>query len=353
MTKQSPITPAALSSRAQVSAPYDMVAEQFCAFAQQIGLQAEDSDEGVSIRFRLGQINLSGTAVQTQVELTSESASSLQLLRDLVAERMTEAGLTPEWSTKAVSSQPANMSMTTVVEVRPLTPSYTRVVIEGPDLARFDEGGFHFRLLFGPEGAGWPYLDNAGITQWPGGSKAWHRPVYTTRSIETQPDGLTRIAFDVFLHDGGRVTEWCRSLTVGTQMAVTGPGGGRGAVPAAWVCLIGDETAVPVIARMLKDLPETTKGAAVLFVPDAGDIQDLPHPRDVQIEWKLRGGDATPLGSLQDAILPNQDRFVFFAAERKEVIAARGYLIDNGLDKGEFQCAAYWTDEDMEKRDER
>lgn len=345
MATLSKTAPAAHQSHAAIPVPYSAATEQFCAFAQRFGLQAETSEDRVTIRFRLGTVTLSGTAAQTQLALESETAANLQLLRDTIAERMAALDLTPDWRDKTAPGQPANMSLVTVTAVRRLTPSYTRVVIEGPDLARFADGGLHFRLLFGPEGAGWPYTDAGGVTQWPGGVRAWHRPVYTTRAIAPQADGSARIEFDIFLHDGGRVTEWSRSLTAGRQIAVTGPGGGRGPHPAPWVCLIGDETAVPVIARILQDLPIGTRGKAVLFVPEADDIQDLPHPPSLTVQWVLRGGDVTPLAALHDTDLPRSDRFVFFAAERQEALATRSYLNDSGLDKTEFHSASYWTAE--------
>ncbi|MBT0958258.1 SIP domain-containing protein [Alphaproteobacteria bacterium KMM 3653] len=40
---------------------------------------------------------------------------------------------------------------------------------------------------------------------------------------------------------------------------------------------------------------------------------------------------------------PDQDRFVYVAAEREEVAEARQYLKERGLSKTEASCFSYWT----------
>lgn len=267
----------------------------------------------------------------------------MQLIRDTIAARVSDMGLPITWQDKREPGHPANMSLAVVTAVRQLTPSFVRVVIEGPDLARFSTGGLHFRLLFGPDGADWPTTDEVGVTQWPGGAEAWHRPVYTAREIRTCPDGSAQIDFDVFLHEGGRVTDWTRKVAPGDKIALTGPGGGQGPNRAAHHLLIGDETAVPVIARILAELPDDVQGQAVLFVPDPGDRQELAKPAGLQLDWVMRGTGFSPLGSLKKHTLPPDDRFVFFAGERFDVFSARDHLLSLGLRKSEFHASTYWT----------
>ncbi len=331
------------TARALLNVPSSRATPGFRDFAAQRGLSVENTATGTTIRIGVGTVTLAEADGRTALHIASPEAVNLQLVRDAVAARVADLGLTLDWQDKTAPGRPANLSLAQVTEVRRLTPSYTRVVMEGPQLARFATGPMHFRLLFGPDGADWPHTDAGGVTQWPGGAAAWHRPVYTTRSIDVAPDGVARIAFDVFLHAGGRVTEWTRTLTPGAEIAVTGPGGGRGPAPAGWHLLIGDETAVPVIARILTELPATTTGTALLFVPDAGDAQTLDHPPGVKVHWILRDGAQTPLSALRAQTLPDADRFVFFAAERQEALAARAHLLDLGLAKTEFQSASYWS----------
>lgn len=336
-------TPVEHHAKATLAVPFAEASVPFRTTAQARGVQYEEEDNHLKVHFQFGAITVSGAGEATALSIVARDAVALQLLRDGLAERVGDLGATLAWEEDLSGKRPGNMSLATVTEVRRLTPSYTRVVIEGADLARFANGGYHFRLLFGPDGADWPVTDHGGVTQWPGGAEAWHRPVYTTREIHPSADGSARIDLDVFLHDGGRTTEWTRRVQPGAEIAITGPGGGRGPGEASWYLLIGDETAVPVMARVLKQLPDTARGRAFLFVPDAGDVQDIPHPPGVEVSWVLRGGEETPLSVLKAQTLPDADRFAYVATERREALAARDHLLDRGLDKTEMLCASYWT----------
>lgn len=337
-----------LEARAFIDVPFTAARTGFLQAGKAAGIGVDDASDALLLTLARGTIRLTGSGERTSVVLSAREPVGLQLLRDLIAERTEDVGLALDWQDKTAGGQPANLSLAWIAAVEPLTPSYARVVLEGPDLARFAEGGLHFRLLFGPAGADWPHTDEGGVTRWPGGAAAWHRPVYTTRMIEVlETGGAARIHLDVFLHDGGRVTEWTRTARTGDTIAITGPGGST--VPTAgWVCLIGDETALPVIARVLSDLPETTRGQATIIVPDHGDIQELSHPPALSLTWVLRDEGTSPLDILHAMTPPDSDRHVFFAAERSEAVAARAYLATQGLTRGEFTAAAYWTREDAE-----
>lgn len=328
---------------ATLDAQFGAIVDAFRQLAAARGFATEDTETAFAVRVRAGRVTLQPDGHRTAMTIEAPNAVDIQLIRDTIAGRAADLGVSISWHQKMAKGRPANFSLATVTEVRRLTPNYTRVVIDGPDLARFATGPKHFRLLFGPEGADWPFTDEGGITQWPGGPEAWHRPVYTSRSILVRPDGSAQILFDVFLHDGGRVTEWTRRTRPGTEVGLTGPGGGRGPAEVQRHVLIGDETAVPVIARILSELPDEVTGQANLFVPDAGDAQDLKKPAGVSVTWHLSGQGETPLSVLTRASLPSTDRYVFFAGERSDVFAARDYLRAEGFEKTEFHAATYWT----------
>ncbi|WP_339760704.1 siderophore-interacting protein [uncultured Sulfitobacter sp.] len=333
-------------SNAMLEVPFIIAIRKIKSFAVSAGLNIEREEGGVLVRLGSGSLKVAGDRKTTSLELTAQSPAMLQQLRDAVALRMEKLETAVTWEAVVASSRhPANLSIATVASLERISPSYTRIVIDGPDLARFTEGSLHFRLLLGPDGAGWPEIDAGGVTTWPGGGmSAWHRPVYTTRSFELGADGAARLAFDVFLHDGGRVTEWTRDLAVGTEIAITGAGGGgRATNETKWHCLIGDETAMPVIARMLERLPLDAEGVAMVIIPDAKDAQDLIHPDGVSLNWVLRGENTNPTNILSQIELPDQDRFVYVAAERDEVAEARRYLKEHGLAKNEASCFSYWS----------
>lgn len=312
--------------------------------AREIGFAVHPHDDGMTIVMSGGDMLARAEGEATRIRVNAQDVPHLQMLRDYLTEELSAAGVVPEWQGHRATGRPENHTLARVVSSVRISPSYRRVTVAGADLARFATGGLHFRLLLGPEGAGWPGLDSNGVTEWPQGAAAWHRPVYTTRSIEER-DGLPHLDFDVFLHDGGRVTDWCGNLREGTEITLAGPGGGRGSPESGWQGFVGDETALPVIARLLALLSPTAMGEATLIVPCADDMQVLTHPPGVTLRWGLREEGATPLAALDQLRIPDKDRTVFFAAEAVEAQAARKTLAARGLKKTEISAAAYWTRE--------
>ena len=318
--------------------------DAFAPTAKAAGRAITRDGSATVIALPRGSLTIAPEGRATRLRIDSPDETALQLARDMLARTLADVGLRPRWDEDLLGRQPGNQSRGTVVSATRLSQNYSRVVIEGSDLARLATGGLHFRLLFGPEGAGFPDTDAEGATVWPGGLAAWHRPVYTTRAIEGEGPA-TRITFDVFRHDGGRVTDWCDQVKPGAAIAMTGPGGGGMPDMRGWMGFVGDETAVPVMARILEAMPAGTYGEAVLFVPCADDIQQIAHPKGVALRWVLRetGTDETPLAALKALTLPGDDRYVFFAGKKSDAITARAWLPEQGLGKGEFISAAYWS----------
>ncbi|KJS43991.1 MAG: hypothetical protein VR71_08180 [Roseovarius sp. BRH_c41] len=312
--------------------------------ARAVNLPAIRIGEGLRLPFGDSLITLVPQPDETLIDLRAETPAALQSLRDFLAEQAAQGAFSLAWDAATSGAHPANFALGRVCEMRRLSPSYRRLIVEGPDLGRFAAGGHHLRLLFGPEGAGWPRLDVQGVTQWPGGLTAWHRPVYTIRRIIHGTGQAARLEIDIFLHAGGRTTGWTERVTPGTILGLTGPGG-AGAPSAGWLGLVGDETALPVIARILAEAPDGTRGSATLFVPERGDIRPLAHPAGLVVTWVLRGGQTGPLDALRALAPPPDDRHVFFAAERTEATEARLWLTSQGFDRSSFTAAGYWTKE--------
>ncbi|KMK64990.1 siderophore-interacting protein [Puniceibacterium sp. IMCC21224] len=332
--------------KAYFDLPVVRAIDNFITVAQASGLGYERTEQALHVIGPLGSFRLSGTGQGTALVISSDRIDKLQDMRDQMTARITALGLTLNWQDQKVAGRPVNLSLARIETITRLSPSYMRITMCGPDLARFGTGGLHFRLLFGPAGANWPQIDAAGVTQWPGGGMtAWHRPVYTTRRFELLgSSGAARITFDVFLHDGGRVTEWTRTVQPGDKIAITGPGGSKLPDRSGWLGVIGDETAVPVAARLLAGVDPATRGEAILFVSDPADIQQLAHPEGVSLRWIIRGGTETPVSAFDSMAYPEADRFLFFAAERRAAVELRPKLTDAGFQKSEYHAAAYWTD---------
>ena len=201
------------------------------------------------------------------------------------------------------------------VRVERLSPSFVRVELGGPCLAEFGVDGplydQRIKLIF-PHGDG-PLPSFAGAEEsW---YAAWlERPVaerghlrtYTGREVRGAGDD-TRLVVDFAVHgpDGpvGPGSSWAERARVGDRLMLLAPRRGQqfGGIefapgPASRLLLVGDETAVPAVCAILAQLPWSARGAVFLEVPTAADVQPVPHPEGVQVDWLPREG--APLGSL-------------------------------------------------------
>ncbi|WP_407492782.1 siderophore-interacting protein [Pseudooceanicola sp. MF1-13] len=330
------------SDRAAFDQPYNDVLPAFRTAVTSKGMKLAEHDDHAEVTLSRGTIRLDADGSRSSVTLFEVDAIGGQVLRDLLDTMAADMGMTLQWAVQRDRGLPANLSLTTVETSEQISPSFHRLVVRGTDLSRFASGGLHFTLPQGPEGAGWPYTDEGGVTRWPEGIAAWHRPVFTTRSLEQVGDDW-RLTFDVFLHDGGRTPGWASGLGAGDEVAIMGPSGSAMPKPAGYLAIIADETAVPVAARILADWPIDAEGQVILFVQDHKDVQDLTAPPGITIDWVLRGSDETPVDAVNRLNLPDSDRYVLFAAEKSEAAAAKEALTAKGLVRGEFLAASYWS----------
>jgi len=306
-------------------------------------LPFQETPEGQVLTLPLGKLVAIRERNGLRLTLYAEDEMKLHLLQENIDNRLDEVAIAPDrrWSHLTAGKAPPSLTFSTVVSCVRISPSYYRISLIGNSLDRFLQNGLHFRLLFPPDShkGQWPYISEHGRTEWPGGIAEWHRPVYTTRKFDAK-SGI--LQFDVFSHNGGRVTEWCKTLTAGMNVAIMGPGG-EWFPEAKWLALFGDETALPAITRILESIPDSTDAIATIVVPDAGDIQSFTERAGISVRWLTRDKSLTLIDALRELIIPDQDRFVWFASERSEVNQAREMLLARGLHKSEIRAASYWT----------
>jgi NADPH-dependent ferric siderophore reductase len=219
--------------------------------------------------------------------------------------------------------------------VRPFPLTVTAVADLSPSLRRLTLGGASLRhFATDPDGATWDLrikvvvpvqggpLPRAEDLAGPAGDPAsWYQawlalPVgvrgeirtYTVREARLD-EAYPEIDVDVVLHaevlpDGSRAAgpaaAWAAGVRPGDPALVVGPDAASGECagiefapgPARHVLLVGDETALPAIGGILRDLPAGITGQAIVEVPCAEDFQDLPCPAGVGITWLARGGRA-------------------------------------------------------------
>ena len=214
-----------------------------------------------------------------------------------------------------------------VASVHALSPSLRRVRLVGPELADFADPGYdqRIKLLIGGREQPDPATED-----W---YAAWRalperdRPAmrtYTTRRVSVWGGGIA-VDVDMVVHDhAGPAGDWVRRAVPGDEVVVVGPDarfdgdpGGRTFAPPAGVrdvVLVGDETALPAIGRILEDLREghdltgrsVRRGAvasgcrvtAIVEVPEPSDCLDLVRPDGAEVVWLVRG--PRPMGVALD-----------------------------------------------------
>lgn len=309
--------------------------------ARRNGFTVERDGNAMVIDAPLGRVAFDPSGTSTRLTLTANTPAELQLLTDLYAGRLTDLALDQPVAWDAPkASMPLNQIIATVIGVLPLSPNFARLRLSG-DFSTFakPDTGLHFRLLLHPDTTGWPTLDAGGLTQWPGGVGTWHRPPYTVRRISAEG---TWIDVDIVLHAGGRVTDWCDMVAPGDEVALHGPSGSKQPT-ASWLGLLGDETALPVILRIIEDAPAGTKGRAVVAVRHPDDAQAITTQADIPITWVDMADESLLIQALDTLDIPETDRHILFAAERAQANIARDILRDRGLSGAEAKAASYWT----------
>ncbi|AYD04557.1 siderophore-interacting protein [Neorhizobium sp. NCHU2750] len=244
-----------------------------------------------------------------------------------------------------------NFREMTVARIADVTPHMRRITLSGHNLdERYATHGQHFKLLVPPEGVDrpeWPVPGEDGLPIWPAEDK---RPKVRTLTARRVDLGAGTIDVDFALHgDLGIASRWALNTRPGDIVGIRGPIGQP--VPKAdWYLLVGDETALPAIARTLESLPVGTRGVAIIEVSDESERQSIHHNTDIELRWLYRNGaEAGTTSLLVDEIyaveMPPAGTMIHAAAgvEYTAFKAIRRYWRDElKLDKKQVLPVAYW-----------
>ena len=218
----------------------------------------------------------------------------------------------------------------TVARVEKIAPGMRRVVLRGKELAGFVSPGFddHVKLFFFTGGNGTEMRD------------------FTPRRFDAAAGELW---IDFFLHQAGPAADWAANAVTGLSLEVGGPK--RSAVVSTdgidEHVLIGDETALPAIARRLEELPGHV-ARVFIEVDDAHGWHDFPLPGDHEVVWVSR--DVEPveparrlIDLLRATTFAPARRYFWVAMETQAARAIRRHLHDErGVDKTWIKAAGYW-----------
>lgn len=216
-----------------------------------------------------------------------------------------------------------------------LTPHLIRITLGGPDLEGFTSPGFddHMKLFFPDAATGrlaQPTTTPEGVA-WPDGAK----PVMRDYTPHHHDPAAGTLQIDFALHDAGPATDWARHAEPGDLLGVGGPRGSF-IVPTAfdWHLLIGDDTALPAIARRLRELPAGAQAVVLAEVEGVEDQMALPTDANARIVWVHRGqapagaADAPLLRALRETALPTGDFHAWIGCESAAAKALRTHLVN-------------------------
>jgi len=223
-----------------------------------------------------------------------------------------------------------------------LTPHMQRIVVGGAELEGFESPSpdDHVKLFF-PNADGafvLPVLTEQG-PRYPEGLAPSPARDYTPRHHDADAGELV---LDFVLHGHGVASSWAARAQVGDALVVAGPRGSHLVADDydAYV-LIGDETALPAIARRLAELPEHAQAEVLIEIPEEADRQPLPSAAQVRVSWLERNGfDAASSTLLEDALVdfetPDGDAYYWIALESRRARMMRKFV------EGHLQVPRDW-----------
>lgn len=249
----------------------------------------------------------------------------------------------------AVAHSETGLVTAEVIRADRISPHFVRLTIGGDELAHWRHFGFDqwFRLALPVAGDATRFdrlsdrFDTRGYLRYLAMPKATRPAIrnYTVR--EFRPESR-EMDIDFVVHGGdlglstsssdtsrlpeaeptGIAAPWAVSHPIGARVALIDQGCGYRSVPGALrVVLVGDETAVPAVLGILRDLPRDTVGDAIIEIPDPADEQVADAPEGVRVNWITRAHGRTPgeaaLASLRALPQWQEPVSAFVAGEQK------------------------------------
>ncbi|YCI06089.1 siderophore-interacting protein (plasmid) [Ensifer sp. D2-11] len=327
----------------------DEICEHFVEHAE-----VERIDDLAVLRSELGVARISIENAGLSIELDCPTRETLHMSRTILAEHLfyfaEDQPFELTWSEPISLSVLPNLHEVTVVSAHDVTPHMRRVIFSCADVTPFVGGDMHVRLLVPPKGKPpvWPGSRQDGRIAWPEGEDRLLVRVYTIRAVDLDRGELW---IDFLQHPAPGVptpgADFARDAQPGDVAALLGPG--AGGLPAERsILLIGDESALPAIARIAAEAPAETHIRAIIEVEDKAEEQPLLTDGVLNVRWLHRGSypqDAAGIlvSEAKAAIEAVDDEtFVWAACERRDIRAIRTFLKARQHDRRKMYVAWYW-----------
>lgn len=236
-----------------------------------------------------------------------------------------------------------------------ISPSYVRLTLSGDSLRHWRHVGYDqwFRIAVPTSDSTRfdnlaPRFGMGGYLRYLSTPKAT-RPDIRSYTVRNWRHDQAELDVDFLAHgDTGRAGPWADSLPVGDPVGIIDQGCGfRAARGTDEVLLVGDGSALPAVAGILRDLPSHASGTAIIEVPHAEDRQEVTAPAGVELCWVTgtpgqRPG-AAALATLKALDPPNPNVNAFIAGESQLATGGRRHLLqEGGLTKDRVTFCGYW-----------
>ena len=172
--------------------------------------------------------------------------------------------------------------------------------------------------------------------------------VNRTYTIRNQRNNEIDLDFVLHGRKGGPASRWAEKCKIGDKILIGGPGP-KTIVDSSkdWILMVGDMTALPAISVNIEQLPTETIGYIVVEIFDEADIQALPIPKGVQLNWLLNSEPGDNFTILADFVkkLDWLDGQVsaWVACEFNSMRTLRDYLQNvRQLKKENLYISSYW-----------
>jgi NADPH-dependent ferric siderophore reductase len=226
-----------------------------------------------------------------------------------------------------------------------ISAHFMRITFAGEDLHDFVSASFddHVKLML-PAAQGTPLVLPVRGPDGPILPAGATMPVMRDYTPRRHDAALGELDIEFALHGDGHAARWAARAQPGDQVGIGGPRGSL-VIPTDydWHLLIGDETALPAIARRLEELPAGARVIAVIQTGDLADRRDLQTAAQLQLQW-ITGDDTDSLAEAARGLrLPHGEGYAWAAGEAAAIALTRRVLVEqHGLDKGHVRAAAYW-----------
>jgi NADPH-dependent ferric siderophore reductase len=170
---------------------------------------------------------------------------------------------------------------------------------------------------------------------------------YTPRRYDAASGELD---IDFVLHGDGPAATWAAQAEVGQFLHIAGPRGSM-IVPDMFdsYLLIGDETALPAIARRLEELAANRRALVVVEIEDDAERQTFVSKAQVEVIWVVRGQQDV-LDVTRQLKLPEGSLYAWVATESSLSRKVRRVLLDEfKLDEAAVKAAGYWRLDDSDE----